>query len=185
MYSTTVLVLRSYFESGWPQREQKTNGNLVSQWKRTLSECQIRRWKRHILALTVINKDAIHTDLTALFEGLSLKPLLALCHFWCGISFVLQLITNETKCKKCFFISNFISFFLCFPIIRHRIWKKTNIKLVNFEKKLLIKYLTSGLNFINILSTAFTLVDPKSVKRHWWLNCIFYTFGIYECKSCT
>jgi len=37
--------------------------------------------KRHILALTVINKEAIHTDLTALFEGLSLKPLLALCHF--------------------------------------------------------------------------------------------------------
>jgi len=28
-------------------------------------------------------------------------------------------------------------------------------------------------------------VDPKSVKRHWWLNCIFYTFGIYERKSCT
>ncbi len=43
----------------------------------------------------------------------------------------------------------------------------------------------SGLNFINVLSTAFTLVDPKSVKRHWWPNCIFYAFGIYERKSCT
>ncbi len=38
------------------------------------------------------------------------------------------------------------------------------------------------LNFINVLCTAFTLVDPKSVKRHWWLKCIFYTFGIYECN---
>ncbi len=44
---------------------------------------------------------------------------------------------------------------------------------------------TYGLNIINVLHTAFTLVDPKSVKRHWWLNCIFYAFGIYECKSCT
>ncbi len=26
--------------------------------------------------------------------------------------------------------------------------------------------LSSGLNFINILSAAFTLVDPKSIKRH-------------------
>ncbi len=25
---------------------------------------------------------------------------------------------------------------------------------------------------------------PKAEKRYWWLNCIFYTFGIYECKSC-
>jgi len=43
----------------------------------------------------------------------------------------------------------------------------------------------AGLNFINVLCTAFTLVDPKSVKRHWWLNCIFYAFWIYERKSCT
>jgi len=41
----------------------------------------------------------------------------------------------------------------------------------------------SGLNFINVLRTAFTLVDPKSVKRHWWLNCILYAFGIYEHKT--
>ncbi len=42
----------------------------------------------------------------------------------------------------------------------------------------------TGLNFINVLHTGFTLVDPKRVKRHWWLNSIFYTFGIYKCKSC-
>jgi hypothetical protein len=38
--------------------------------------------------------------------------------------------------------------------------------------------LTPGLNFINVLCTAFTLIDPKSVKRHWWLNCIIYAFWI-------
>jgi len=43
----------------------------------------------------------------------------------------------------------------------------------------------TGLNFINVLRTASTLVDPKSVKRHWWLNCIYYAFEIYERKSCT
>ncbi len=42
-----------------------------------------------------------------------------------------------------------------------------------------------GLNFINILCTAFTLADPKSIKRCWLLNCIFYTFGSYGRKSCT
>ncbi len=40
----------------------------------------------------------------------------------------------------------------------------------------------SWLNFINVLRTAFALVDPESVKRHGWLNCIFYAFGIYKCK---
>ncbi len=40
------------------------------------------------------------------------------------------------------------------------------------------------LNFINVLYTAFACADPESVKRYWWLNCIFYAFGIYESKSC-
>jgi len=31
---------------------------------------------------------------------------------------------------------------------------------------------------------SFTLTDPASVKRFWWLNCIFYAFGIYNRKSC-
>ncbi len=43
---------------------------------------------------------------------------------------------------------------------------------------------SQGINFINVLLTAFTRPDPESVKRYWWLYCIFYTFGIYECKSC-
>jgi len=33
-----------------------------------------------------------------------------------------------------------------------------------------------GLNFINVLLTAFTLAEPKSVKRYWWLTCIFLPF---------
>jgi len=44
---------------------------------------------------------------------------------------------------------------------------------------------STGVNFINVLRTDFTLVGPESVKRYWRLNCIFCAFGIYECKSCT
>jgi len=36
--------------------------------------------------------------------------------------------------------------------------------------------LTPGLNFINVLRTASTLTDPKSVERYFWLNCIFLRF---------
>jgi len=44
---------------------------------------------------------------------------------------------------------------------------------------------TEGVNFINVLCTAFALVDPKSVKNTVKLSVSFYTFGIYERKSCT
>jgi len=40
------------------------------------------------------------------------------------------------------------------------------------------------LNFISVLSTGFTHTDLESLKRYWWLNCIFYAFVIYERKSC-
>jgi len=43
--------------------------------------------------------------------------------------------------------------------------------------------LTTGLNFINVLLTAFTLIDPKSIKRHWWLNCIFTLLGSTRAKA--
>ncbi len=42
-----------------------------------------------------------------------------------------------------------------------------------------------GVNFINVLRTAFTPIGPKSAKRHCWLDCLFCAFGIYVCKSCT
>ncbi len=44
---------------------------------------------------------------------------------------------------------------------------------------------TSGVNFINVLRTAFALVDPESVKNTFKSSVSFYTFGIYEHKSCT
>ncbi len=43
-------------------------------------------------------------------------------------------------------------------------------------RKMLVE-LTPWLNYINVLHTAFTLTDPKSVKRYLWLNCIFLHFG--------
>ncbi len=50
--------------------------------------------------------------------------------------------------------------------------------------KMLMK-LTPGLNFIIILCTVFTLVDPKSAKNTVKSLVSFYAFGIYERKSCT
>jgi len=35
----------------------------------------------------------------------------------------------------------------------------------------------AGLNFINVLHTAFTHVDPKSVKRCWRLDCVLTLWG--------
>jgi len=47
--------------------------------------------------------------------------------------------------------------------------------------KMLIK-LTPGLNFINVLLTAFTLVDPKSVKRYWQLDWVLMLWGTMGVK---
>ncbi len=41
-----------------------------------------------------------------------------------------------------------------------------------------------GLNFINVLHTAFTLEDPKKRKKDSQVVNLFYAFGIYERKSC-
>jgi hypothetical protein len=38
------------------------------------------------------------------------------------------------------------------------------------------------LNFSNIIRTASTIANPKSIKRYWWFNCIFYAYGIYKRK---
>jgi len=40
------------------------------------------------------------------------------------------------------------------------------------EKSFIV--LSHGLNFISVLCTAFTLADPESVKRYWWLSRIFF-----------
>jgi len=45
--------------------------------------------------------------------------------------------------------------------------------------------LRSGVNFLNVLRTAFALVDPESVKNTVKSSVSFYAFGIYERKSCT
>jgi len=45
--------------------------------------------------------------------------------------------------------------------------------------KMLMK-LTPGLNFINVLHTAFTPADPKGVKSYWWLT-VFFTLSGSTC----
>jgi len=52
----------------------------------------------------------------------------------------------------------------------------------NLQPKLVSRDPTRLL-FNQFLCTAFAPTDPKSVKRYWWLNCIFYAFGIYKRKS--
>jgi len=44
--------------------------------------------------------------------------------------------------------------------------------------------LIPGLNFINVLRTAFTRADPKSVKDTDDLTVFFCAFGICKRKSC-
>ncbi len=40
-----------------------------------------------------------------------------------------------------------------------------------------------GLNFINVLHTAFTSVDPKSVKRYWQLDWVLTLWGATGIKD--
>jgi len=54
------------------------------------------------------------------------------------------------------------------PRLRWQVYSKLNWT---------VKYFRSlkrpAVNFINVLRKAFTLADPESAKRYWWLNCIF------------
>jgi len=43
--------------------------------------------------------------------------------------------------------------------------------------------LSSGANFTNVLCASFTLVDPKSVKRHWQLDWILALLGAMGVKA--
>jgi len=49
----------------------------------------------------------------------------------------------------------------------------------------MLMILTPGINFINILRTAFTRTDPKCAKKTVKSAVSFGTFGTYGCKSCT
>ncbi len=44
-------------------------------------------------------------------------------------------------------------------------------------------FMKPGVNFSNILRTAFTLVDPKSVKRYWQLDWILTLWGATGIKD--
>ncbi len=44
---------------------------------------------------------------------------------------------------------------------------------------------TTGVNFINVLCTAFAFIDPKSVKNTVEPLVSFYAFGICSHKRCT
>jgi len=60
-------------------------------------------------------------------------------------------------------------------------------KALSYEKsarKMLMK-LTPGVDFINILRTAFTHVDPECAKKTVKAAVSFGTFGTYQRKSCT
>ena len=52
----------------------------------------------------------------------------------------------------------------------------------NTARKMLVK-LTPGVNFTNILHSAFTHADPKSAKTTVWSSVSFCAFGTSKCKS--
>ncbi len=45
------------------------------------------------------------------------------------------------------------------------------------------RIMTTGLNFINVLCTAFTHVDPKSIKRYWQLDWVLMLWGATGVKT--
>jgi len=54
--------------------------------------------------------------------------------------------------------------------------------LIKAACKMLVK-LTPGLNFINVVSTYFTLADPKSVKRYCRLDLVLTLLGSAHVKA--
>ena len=56
-----------------------------------------------------------------------------------------------------------------------------NIRSVEVERR---KCRFPGVNFINILRTAFALEESQKHKKYNKSSEAFYTFGIYEHKSC-
>jgi len=54
---------------------------------------------------------------------------------------------------------------------------------VKAVRRMLMK-LTAGVNFINVLCTAFKLVDQESIKNTVKSSESFYALGICEHKSC-
>ncbi len=66
---------------------------------------------------------------------------------------------------------------------------RSRFKTINFSLQILFKSDSSfleqlGLNFINVLRTAFALVDPESVKNAVKSSVSFYSVGICARKSC-
>ncbi len=49
----------------------------------------------------------------------------------------------------------------------------------------MLRRFTAGIDFTNILRTAFALIDHESVKNTVKSSVSFYAFGIYKLKSCT
>jgi len=50
-------------------------------------------------------------------------------------------------------------------------------------RRILMK-LSPGVNFINVLRTAFMRTDPKSAKKHSQAVSLFGAFGIFARKRC-
>jgi len=103
--------------------------------------------------------------------------------------------TAKVKCKKryirCQFHQHFTGVFFipkCFAqIFPSCSGFGESTKALSYQKRVhkMLMELTTGVNFTNVLRTAFALVDPKSVKNTVKSSVTFYAFGIYECKSCT
>jgi len=60
------------------------------------------------------------------------------------------------------------------------IYVHKSIKAASKHRRIRHQCSISSTSYVKLLMPA----DPKSVKRYWWLDCIFYTLGIYKRKSC-
>ncbi len=82
-----------------------------------------------------------------------------------------------------------VTYFTQIPFLTSTIYHShDHIKINKKDRQTLLDFACGwrqGVNFTNILPTAFTLVDPESVKNTVKSSVSFYAFRICACKSCT
>ncbi len=86
------------------------------------------------------------------------SPFVLTCYWWTGV-----MIFNSNSYFPSYFVSENRKLFHCFQFY-FLSW-------------------TSGLNFINVLRTAFMCVDPKRVKRYWQLDWVLTLWGATSIKA--
>ncbi len=82
-------------------------------------------------------------------------------HCFTGAFFVRKFVQSQTLSRE--------------KLLKRLLYKKG-------DHKMLMK-LATVYNFTNVWLTALKLADPKSVKRYWWVDCLFALLGSLRIKA--